>query len=102
LTACRKLGCFRSGKTAFIETSSSKNIHLAVQGARLVAPGFERVQACKRFRFRGLESAADEETEILPRLRCAWEPILENNEERIRVPIAPLGQWTINKLGDVL
>lgn len=42
-----KLGCFRCGETAFIKTSSSKNIHLAVQGVRLVVVGFERVQACK-------------------------------------------------------
>src|ERR1051326_6175052 len=31
----------------FLKTSSSQNIHLAVQGVRLVMVGFERVQACK-------------------------------------------------------
>jgi hypothetical protein len=43
------MGCFRCGKTAFLKTSSSKNIHLAVQGVRLVVVGLKRVQACKCF-----------------------------------------------------
>src|SRR5579864_7434145 len=62
-------------------------------GGRLRArPGLQ-----VRFRFRNLESALDEGTETLPRLRCAWGPIPESIGERIRVLTAPLrsrgDQW---------